>query len=203
MPTLLHIDSSLATDGSSVSKELTAAFREEWLAHNPDGTVIYRDLAVDPIPHLKAADHVAGDNAPLRATLAGELEQADLILIGAPMHNFSIPSVLKAWIDQALVMGRTGGAEGAAAGTPTVVVTSRGGGYSAGTPNEDKEFSATYLDTVLRGLFGLEPEIIVSELTLANSVPQMAHLKDLAAASRSNAHEQVRSRARELAAVAA
>ncbi|WP_068399923.1 FMN-dependent NADH-azoreductase [Kribbia dieselivorans] len=203
MPTLLHIDSSLATDGPSVSKELTAAFREEWLNQNPDGTVIYRDLAAEPIPHLRAAEHVAGDSTPLRATLATELEQADLILIGAPMHNFTVPSVLKAWIDQACVMGRTGGPEGTAAGTPTVVVASRGGGYSPGTPNEDKEFVTSYLNAVLPAMFGLEPEFIVAELTLADSVPQMAELRDLAAASRTSARENVIARARDLTAVPA
>lgn len=203
MPTLLHIDSSLATDGFSVSKELTAAFREEWLNHHPDGTVIYRDLAAEPIPHLRSVDHAAGDGAPLRAALAAEMEEADLILIGAPMHNFTIPSVLKAWIDQACVMGRTGGAEGTAAGTPTVVVNSRGGGYSPGTPNQDKEFVTTYLDTVFRGIFGLEPEFIVSELALADTVPQMAHLRELAEVSRTKARQDVVARARALATVPA
>ncbi|MGA4506734.1 FMN-dependent NADH-azoreductase [Propionibacteriaceae bacterium G1746] len=196
MPTLLHVDASLSTDGPSVSRELTAAFREEWLNQNPDGTVIYRDLATDPIPHLQAADHAAGDKAPLRATLAAELEQADLILIGTPMHNFTVPSVLKAWIDQACVMGRTGGADGTAAGTPTVVINSRGGGYSEGTPNEDKEFVTTYLDKVLRNLFGIEPEFIVAELTLADYVPQMAHLRELAAGNRTKARQDVVDRAR-------
>ncbi|WP_018296581.1 FMN-dependent NADH-azoreductase [Corynebacterium lubricantis] len=199
MPTLLHIDSSLGTKESSVSKQLSAAFQEEWLAQNPDGTVIYRDLAADPIPHLTAADHAAGDKAPLRAKLAEEMEQADLILIGTPMHNFTIPSTLKAWIDQACITGRTGSAEGTVAGTPTVVINARGGGYSPGTPNEDKEFATSYLNKVLSGMFGIEAEFIVSELTLADFVPQMEHLRDLAADNHTKAQQQVVERARALA----
>ena len=89
----------------------------------PEGTVIYRDLAAEPLPHLDGLAAHAGfapteNHTPeqqaafaLRDTLAGELEQADAVLIGAPMYNFTIPSTLKAWLDHVIIMGRTAGAE--------------------------------------------------------------------------------------------
>lgn len=201
MPTLLHIDSSLNINGPSVSRTHTAAFVKEWLQQNPEGKVIRRDLAAEPLPHLDEADYYAETTPALRETLASEMEEADIILIGAPMHNFSIPSTLKAWIDQACIMGRTTGPDSTTAGTTTIVITSRGGGYGPGTPNEDKEFVTTYLDKVLNGMFGLEPEFIVSDLTLANTVPAMAHLKDIAATNREAAKNTIIARARELASV--
>ena len=129
MPTLLHIDSSLNINGPSVSRTHTAAFVKEWLQQNPEGKVIRRDLAAEPLPHLDEADYYAETTPALRETLASEMEEADIILIGAPMHNFSIPSTLKAWIDQACIMGRTTGPDSTTAGTTTIVITSRGGGY--------------------------------------------------------------------------
>ncbi|RLV01464.1 FMN-dependent NADH-azoreductase [Streptomyces griseocarneus] len=200
MATLLHLDSSAAPEGSS-SRELTAAFRTAWEEQHPDGTVIYRDLAADPLPHITAAGISAVFAAPdartdeqqaagaLREELAGELERADAVLIGAPMYNFSIPSSLKAWLDQVIIMGRTAGVEKpSAAGTPVTVVASRGGSYAPGTPREDAEFVTNYLRKVLGDMLGLEVDVITQELTLAHSVPAMAALTDKADASRVQAH---------------
>ena len=101
MATLLHIDSSALHD-SSVSRAVTATFRKEWEAQHPDGTVIYRDLAENPLPHLTADGIIerlrpgASRSRPSRppparcaAELAEELESADAILIGTPMYNFT------------------------------------------------------------------------------------------------------------------
>lgn len=212
MPTLLHIDSSLRGD-SSASRSVTAAFRKEWEAQNPDGTVIYRDLAAEPLPHLDetavgALYTPAGSHTPeqaaalaLRDELAVELEGADTVLIGAPMYNFTIPSTLKAWIDQVGVTGRTMGENPSAAGTPAVVVASRGGSYAPGTPREGFEFVQTYLEKALGGLLGLDVEFIVPELTMARSNPAMAELVELADASSAKAHEDAARRAKELSAV--
>jgi len=213
MATLLHIDSSALTE-SSVSREVTAAFRAEWETQHPEGTVIYRDLANDPLPHL-SADAIVSGMAPaeahtpeqaaaaaLRTKLADELEQADAILIGTPMYNFTIPSTLKAWLDHVIIMGRTAAPEvgGSVAGKPTTVVVARGGGYGAGTPRESFEFVSTYLDKVLTGLLGLDVEFIIPELTLARVVPEMAELIDVADASKAAAHERAVAKAKTLAA---
>jgi len=213
MATLLHIDSSVWPREGSASRDVAASFRETWEAQHPDGTVIYRDLAAEPLPHLDTTAAAAGftpaeQHTPeqaaayaLRDKLAAELEQADAVLIGAPMYNFSIPSTLKAWLDQVIIMGRTmGGESPSAAGTPATVVASRGGGYAPGTPREEYEFVQSYLSKLLgEGGLGLDVEFVVPELTLAPSTPGMESLIELAETSRTQAHEQAASRAKTLA----
>ncbi|MET8678390.1 NAD(P)H-dependent oxidoreductase [Streptomyces sp. NPDC004647] len=211
MPTLLHLDSSASPLGGSASRDVTATFRKAWEEQHPDGVVIYRDLAADPLPHIDLpaisagfsdpSEHTAEQQAAfaLRTELASELEQADAVLIGAPMYNFTIPSTLKTWLDQVIVMGRTGGDAPSAAGTPVTVVASRGGSYAPGTPREDFEFVQTYLQKVLGDFLGLEVDFIVPELTVARSNPAMADLVDLSDASRAKAHEEASEKGKALA----
>src|ERR1700686_1882612 len=118
MSTLIHIDSS-PLYGRSVSRELTAAFVTQWKPSHPDGTVIDRDLNATAIPPINAEWVGAGytpeqartpqqkELLPLSDSLLAELEQADEDVIGAPMHNFGLPSVLKLWIDQIARVGKT------------------------------------------------------------------------------------------------
>lgn len=211
MATLLHLDSS-AFHEPSISREVTATFRKEWESQHPDGVVLYRDLAKDPLPHL-TADGILGavtpaethtpaqaEAAALRAELAAELERADAILIGTPMYNFTVPSALKAWLDQVIIIGRTAGETPSAAGKPATVVAARGGGYGPGTPRESYEFLTTYLEKVLTGMLALDVDFIIPELTLARSRPQMAAFVDAADASRAKAHEDAVAKAKTLAA---
>ncbi|MDH6111854.1 FMN-dependent NADH-azoreductase [Kitasatospora sp. MAP12-15] len=198
MATLLHIDSSALFEGS-VSREVSAAFRTEWEAANPGGTVIYRDLALTPTPHLDAAaisgaftpadqrtpEQLAAHN--VRDELISELEQADHVVIGAPMYNFAIPSSLKAWIDQVVLFGRTAGAEKSAAGTPVTVIASRGGSYAAGSPRESFEFATNYVEKVLTELLGLEVTLVVPEFTMAKANPALAEFVETAEASKAKA----------------
>lgn len=209
MPTLLHIDSSLFPADASASRAVTATFRKEWEAQHPDGTVIYRDLAAEPLPHLDGLAAAAGftpaeQRTPelkaafaLRDSLASELERADAVVIGAPMYNFTIPSSLKAWLDHVIIAGRTSMAQpSTTAGTPTVVVASRGGGYGPGTPRESFEFVLTYLGKTLTEMLSLDVEFIVPELTLARTNPAMADLVDLSDASKAKAHEEAAAKAK-------
>lgn len=211
MPTLLHLDSAAVTEGSA-SRDVAATFRQTWEAQHPDGTVVYRDLAAEPLPHIDATAIAAGFSDPaqhtaeqqaafaVRSALAAELEQADAVLIGSPMYNFTIPSTLKAWLDHVIIAGRTSGNAPSAAGTPVTVVASRGGSYAPGTPREGNEFVQNYLEKVLTDLLGLEVDFIVPELTLARTNPAMAHLIDLGDASRERAFEDAKSKAKALAA---
>ncbi|GAA1675251.1 FMN-dependent NADH-azoreductase [Streptomyces yatensis] len=211
MVTLLHIDSSVLPGEASSSRSVTAAFRKTWEEQHPEGTVIYRDLAADPVPHMTAAAWSAGYTAPaertpeqsvafaVRETLMEELEQADAILISAPMHNFSIPSTLKAWLDNVLLLGRTAGETPSAEGTPTVVVASRGGSYAPGTPREGFDFVQNYLEAALKRTLGLDLDFIVPELTMAPRNPAMSELIPLYAASRERAFEDATAKAMELA----
>jgi FMN-dependent NADH-azoreductase len=132
--------------------------------------------------------------------LIEELEQADAVLIGAPMYNFSIPSTLKAWLDSVLLLGRTAGETPSAQGAPVVVVASRGGSYAPGTPREGYEFVQNYLEAVLKGTLGLDLDFIVPELTMAPRNPAMSELVPLYEASRERAFEDATTKAKELAA---
>ncbi|WP_328349773.1 NAD(P)H-dependent oxidoreductase [Streptomyces sp. NBC_00457] len=211
MVTLLHIDSSVLPGEGSSSRSVAAAFLKAWEEQHPEGTVIHRDLATDPVPHITASAWTAGFTPPsahtpeqsaafaARLKLIEELERADAVLIGAPMHNFSIPSTLKAWLDSVLLLGRTAGENPSAQGTPVIVVASRGGSYAPGTPREGFEFVQNYLEAVLRDTLSLDLDFIVPELTLAPRNPAMNELIPLYEASRERAFEEATTKAKELA----
>ena len=212
MATLLHIDSSLNGDNSH-SRAVTAAFSDAWREQHPDGTVIYRDLSADPLPHIEAPAYYLGFVAPeqhdeqqqavfaLRKQLLEEAESADAILLGAPMYNYTVSSTLKAWIDHIIAVGRTTMAEERTlAGKPVTVVTSRGGSYRPGTPEEGNDYLQPYLQMVLADKLGMTPEFILPELTLAPTNPAMASLVPAFEASRTDALQTARDRAKELAA---
>lgn len=148
MPTLLQIDSSPRLE-DSVTRGLTARFVQLWCAREPQGVVIRRDLGLSPPPHpdeftLTAAalpesvrDPRQQAAAALSDRLLEELESADVVLIGAPMYNFSVTSSLKAWFDLVSRPGRTfrygpNGQEGLLSGKKVVAITARGGFYQQG-----------------------------------------------------------------------
>ncbi|MEU9151475.1 NAD(P)H-dependent oxidoreductase [Streptomyces sp. NPDC048417] len=211
MATLLHIDSSLLPGEASASRAVTEAFRAAWQEQHPEGTVIYRDLAANPVPHLTTAGHTAGFADPAahspeqaaafadRVKLIEELERADAVLIGAPMYNFTIPSTLKAWLDNVVLFGRTMGENPSAKGTPVTVVASRGGSYAPGTPRETFEYVQNYLSAILSSGLGLEVDFIVPELTMAPQNPAMTELVPLYEASRDRALQEAAAKAKDLA----
>jgi FMN-dependent NADH-azoreductase len=212
MATLLHIDSSLNGDASH-SRAVTAAFRTAWEEAHPEGTVVYRDLAADPVPHIEATAYYAGYAAPdqrtpeqreayaLRAQLIEEAESADALLIGAPMYNWAIASNLKAWLDHVVAVGRTTMAQNPTlAGKPVTVVTSRGGSYRPGTPEEGNDYVEPYLRMLLADKLGMKPEFIVPELTLAPVNPAMSSLVPQFEESREEALAAARTQGRDLAA---
>lgn len=211
MATLLHIDSAVLPGEASSSRSVTAAFRRTWQEQHRRGTVIYRDLVADPVPHITADAWSAGWTDPSERTpeqsaafaarerLIEELERADAVLIGAPMYNFGIPSTLKAWLDSVLLLGRTAGEASSTQGTPAVVVASRGGSYAPGTPREGYDFVQNYLTAVLANTLGLNLEFIVPELTMAPRNPAMTPLIPIYEASRERAFADAVTRAKELA----
>ena len=164
MPTLLHIDSS-PLYGRSVSRQLTAAFVTEWKSSHPNGTVIDRDLNATTIPPINA-EWVGAAYTPeevrapqqkeqlaLSDALIAELEQADEYVIGVPMHNFSVPSVLKLWIDQISRAGKTfsyadGRPKGLITGKKATFVIATGGVYDAQTQMASFNFVEPYLRSV-------------------------------------------------------
>jgi FMN-dependent NADH-azoreductase len=167
---LLHLDSSLLGQASA-SRELSAAIVARWQDALPGLEVRYRDLAADPIPHLSASDLAKAD--PVAAEAAERVLQdflaADVIVLGAPMYNFGVPSTLKAWIDRVAVAGRTfryteKGPQGLAGGKKVVVASSRGG-LHRGQPSD---FVEPYLRQVF-GFLGIEDIEFVTAEGLAYS----------------------------------
>ncbi len=170
MPTLLHLDSS-PLYGGSVSRELTRAFVAQWKASNPNGTVIERDLSATAIPPI-TAEWVGASYTPedqrqpaqkqilaLSDSLLAELEQANEYVIGVPMHNFGVPSVLKLWIDQIARAGRafsyaSGKPEGLLVGKKATFIIATGGVYDAQTQMASFNFVEPYLRSVF-GFFGV------------------------------------------------
>ena len=153
---LLHIDSS-ALGANSVTRVLTAAIAARWQDTLPGLSIAYRDLDAEPVPHLTGAALAKADPAAA-ADAERVLQQfldADVIVIGAPMYNFAIPSTLKAWIDRVTVAGRTfrytdTGPEGLAGNTRVIIASGRGGIHS-GAPSD---FVEPYLGFVL-GFLGI------------------------------------------------
>jgi FMN-dependent NADH-azoreductase len=188
MSHLLHIDSSLRTEGSR-SRRLSAHYAERWQASHPDGTVTYRDLAADPVPHLDQPSFLAGfvpaaDRTPEQAaaralaeTLIAEVLAADTVLIGMPLYNFGPPSTFKAWFDR-IVSAETQGQLG---DKEFVVVTARGGGYQPGTPRHGWDHREPWLRHALTTLGVTDAVFVDAELTLARESPAMIPL-DLGAA---------------------
>jgi FMN-dependent NADH-azoreductase len=157
--TILHIDSSI-TGEASVSRQVSQAIVGALSAGDPAATVIHRDLAEQPLPHLTLA--AFADRAVLDEFLA-----ADTIVIGAPMYNFTLPTQLKAWLDRVLIAGETfrytaEGPVGLAGGKRVIVALARGGFYGADAPARALEHLETYLRTAF-GFIGIEPEFVVAD----------------------------------------
>ena len=166
---LLHIDSAI-TGEQSVSRELTARTVAAWKASHPGTSVQYLDLAKDAPSHLSAdslgfrtgqaaATEVQRQENALSEALVSQFLAADVIVIGAPLYNFSVPSQLKAWIDRIAQAGRTfkytdKGPVGLAGGKTMIVASSRGGVYSTSEGGQAMEHQESYLKVVF-GFFGI------------------------------------------------
>ncbi|XUM20694.1 FMN-dependent NADH-azoreductase [Bradyrhizobium oligotrophicum S58] len=164
MTQLLHIDSSVLGP-NSVSRQVSAAIVARLRQITPALEVTYRDVAAEPLSHLSGTHIAIAHGAPVEdagvqvdiaagQAVLEEFLRADIVVIGAPMYNFSIPSQLKAWIDRIMVPGKTfqygaGGPQGLAGGKRVIVAVSRGGYYG------DAPMTALeHLETYLRGVFG-------------------------------------------------
>ena len=166
---LLHIDSAI-TGEQSVSRELTKRIVAAWTASHPNTMVQYLDVAAQAPDHFTAdamgfrtgqeaaTDVQRAENAVSEA-LVSQFLAADVIVIGAPLYNFTIPSQLKAWIDRIAQIGRTfkytdKGPVGLAGGKTIIVASSRGGMYSTSEGGQAMEHQESYLKVVF-GFFGI------------------------------------------------
>ncbi len=159
MTTILHIQSS-SNLHTSVTRQIGPQVVEKLRTLHPGATVIKKDLARSPLPHLTPAflDAVSAgkEDAPevaLSNQQIDELKSSDILVIEAPMYNFGIPSVLKAWIDHIVIAGKTfhytaQGPEGLVTGKKAILVVGSGGVYSEG-PFAVFDHDSTYLRHVL------------------------------------------------------
>jgi len=167
---LLQVDSSVLGT-NSVSRQLTADVVADWRANHPGTEVDYLDLAVDTPSHFDI--HTMGTRMPagselterqkaenvVSEKLVSQFLAADVIVVGAPLYNFSIPTQLKAWIDRLAQPGRTfkyteKGPVGLATGKTVIVVSARGGMYSTSEAGQAAEHQESYLKVVF-GFFGI------------------------------------------------
>jgi FMN-dependent NADH-azoreductase len=166
---LLHVDSSILA-GGSVSRSLSADIVASLTARNPGLEITTLDLATNPIGHLTGAHLAAAQGARAEAPgLAGDIAAgakaledflaADIVVVGAPMYNFTIPSQLKAWIDRLAIAGKSfrytaSGPEGLAGGKKVIVASSRGGFYRPEAPTHMLDHQESYLRAIF-GFFGI------------------------------------------------
>ncbi|WP_026421205.1 FMN-dependent NADH-azoreductase [Actinokineospora inagensis] len=193
MPHLLHLDASARS--RSFSRDLTARFARAWRTVDPDGDYTHRDLAVDPPPPINQAwteicddllrrgitdpaRYVEAVTTPEREAawavvepLLDEVLTADVILIGSPMYNYSVPGALKTWIDQ-ITFPRM-----SLAGRVFVVLSARGGAYGPGTPKAAFDHQERYLRDFLAGHFAVDDPVFLS-VELSNTLvdPVLGHL---------------------------
>ena len=162
---LLHVDSSVLGP-HSVSRQVSAAAADRLRETMPGLQVVYRDLTETPLSHLSGLHLAAAQGATptdpavqrdvaVSQAVLDEFLNADIVVLGAPMYNFTIPSQLKAWIDRIVVAGKTfkygaQGPEGLAGDKRVIVAVSRGGFYGPGTPAAALE----HLESYLHGVFG-------------------------------------------------
>jgi FMN-dependent NADH-azoreductase len=194
MTTLLHLDASARR--RSISRELSAAFAHSWRAQHPDGGYVYRDLAADPLPFIgegwtelcdavlsqrntdldrisELARTPAQESAwAIAGPLLAELRAADVVLIGSPMYNYSIPAALKAWLDQVTFPRMS------LAPRRFVIAAARGGAYSDGAPKAAFDYQQRYLRDFFAGHFAVtETAFITAELVNSRHDPALAHLR--------------------------
>jgi FMN-dependent NADH-azoreductase len=163
---LLQIDSSLRGQHSA-SRELTAAVVARWRAAIPGLELNYRDLDAEPIDHLGGAELNKSDETAMARSerVLQEFLDADVVVIGAPMYNFSIPSTLKAWIDRIAVAGRSfrytpDGPQGLAGGKRVIVASTRGGVHPV---DSGRDFVEPYLRFVFAFLGVDDIEFVTAE----------------------------------------
>lgn len=157
--TILHLDSSINGENSA-SRAVSRSIVDRLRAREPEAELVTRDLVSAPLAHLTL-------DAFADTSVLDEFLAADIVVIGAPMYNFTLPTQLKAWLDRILVAGKTfryteNGPEGLAGGKRVIVAMARGGVYDAGSPAAALE----HLESYLRGIFnfiGIDPEFVSAD----------------------------------------
>jgi FMN-dependent NADH-azoreductase len=174
---ILHVDASASDTETSHTRRLSSELVERLIAANPGATVVYRDVAANQLPHVdmtirqawtpeNSADPKLAGTITRAKELVDELKEADVVVVGSPMYNFSVPSTLKAWIDHVSIAGQTfsytaEGPQGLLT-SKVYLVLSSGGIYSQG-PFAANDYLSTYLQAIFRFLGVKDVEVIRAE----------------------------------------
>lgn len=204
MSTIYRLDASIRQDGSvtrAVADTLESTIAEE--LGSP--AVVRRDVGSDPVdPSVWAQAAFAGytpedqrtpsqvEALQAAATFVDELVSADVLIFAVPMYNFGVSQHFKTWADLAMTDPRLAPGATTLVGKPAFLVTARGGGYGAGTPREGWDHATGWMRRVLEDVWGLDLDVIETELTLAEVTPQMADLRDLAREQLAESHQTAR-----------
>ena len=207
MPSLFQLEVSPSGE-QSVSRAISAEFVAAWKQANPEGQITTRDLDANPVPHLDGEaifaaytpveSHSDGMKAKVqfRNELIDEVEAADEILISTPMWNYSVPSVLKAWVDQLIDNARVNTSTGTGlVGKKVTFVVAQGGSYKEGAPRHGWDYQTDYLRLFASSLGATDVEVVHAEFTLAGVAPGMEDLVGLKEESIAAAKDAARARA--------
>jgi len=206
MSSLLHIEVSPWAE-NSLSRSVSADFITAWNTANADGTVITRDLDTTPVPHLDVEAIAAAfmgeadRSEPMAAKwgarmfLIEEISGVDEILISTPMWNWSVPSVLKAYIDNLIIPGVFDEGTATLAGKKVTFVVAQGGSYRDGTPKAGWDYATGYLNQFATAMGATDIEVITVEFGLAGVVPALEGFISHKEASIASAEEAAVARA--------
>ncbi|MFI6762433.1 FMN-dependent NADH-azoreductase [Micromonospora sp. NPDC050417] len=190
---LFRLDSSILGERST-SRAVADTAEKAWTRTHPSGLVARRDLVASPLPPYAWTSAVSAGFVPadqrtdeqteavaLVTALVDELFAAEAYLLAVPLYNYGVSQHVKGWIDLLLTDRRLIGTEKPPlAGRPAALITSRGGGYGPGTPREGWDHATPYYRRIFGDLLGMELHVSEIELTLAESNPAMAGLRDQA-----------------------
>lgn len=196
---VLRIDASIQGPYSA-SSELADLAEAEWVATRPGTTFVRRHLGADPLPADAWAAAIHGGFTPeekrtdaqraaraLAEQLAGELRDADGAILALPLYNWGVSQHVKTWMDLVIAGGENGAR--LLDGKPTIVLTTRGGGYAPGSPREGWDHNTAFLRRIVGDVWGGDLTIIEREMTLAGINPAMDPFLEAAALMKKAAHE--------------
>lgn len=206
---LFRIDATILP-GASASAEIADTVQAAWTLAHPDAPVERRHLGTSPLPAdawalaTTAGFTPAPERTPeqlramtLAGALAGELDRADAVLLAVPLYNYGVSQHFKTWAD--LVINAAGATTPVLREKPTVLVTTKGGGYQPGSPREGWDHSTPYLRRLLVDMWQADLTVIERELTLAAATPGMEELREEAALRHAEALSAARDAGRALA----